>query len=164
MEWVRVQRYRRAHDLNDVDRGYAPVPFVEITPAQHPYAPQLVTSGVSHTDSLPDLWISDPSQPFPQEITLAWDKPCLISEVRITFDTDLDMWQPSVVPVDYLVKSYTLAVFSNGSWKTVAQRNDNRNRFVIHRFEKCETEAVKLTVTAVHARGKSARVFEVRCY
>ena len=164
VEWVRVQHYRHAHDLNDMDRSCVPVPFAEISPAQHPYAPQQVTSGTSHTDLLPDLWISDPSQPLPQELTLSWEKPRAISEVRIVFDTDLDMWHPAALPIDYLVKSYTLALLVNGAWKTVVDCNDNRNRFVIHQFPKCDAEAVKLAVTAVHAAGKSARVFEMRCY
>jgi len=31
-----------------------------------------------------------------------------------------------------------------------------------HRFAACEAQAIKLTVTAVHAGGKSARVFEIQ--
>jgi hypothetical protein len=97
-------------------------------------------------------------------LTLHWDAPRTISEVRIVFDSDLDMPHPTADPVDYLVKSYTVAVRTPSGWQPVVEEADNRARFRIHGFSPCETNAVKITVTGVHADGKSARIFEVRCY
>ncbi|MBI4979507.1 MAG: FAD-dependent oxidoreductase [Spirochaetes bacterium] len=164
VEWHRIFRHRVYHYGRSLDRGNPALPFVEITPRQNPYAPANITSGVSHTDALPDLWISDPSQPLPQDITLSWEKPKRISSVRIVFDTDLDMPHPAIEPIDYMVKSYTLSVLSDNKWKTIVTVEDNRNRFKSHDFAPVKADAVKLTVTSVHAGGTSARVFEIRCY
>ncbi len=165
VEWVRQWRNRsQILGRPGQDRSQTPLPFIDIAPKQRPYAAVNVISGVSHTDILPDLWISDPVRPLPQSLELTWDKPRRISSVRLVFDTDLDMPHPAATPVDYLVKRYTVSVRTSAGWVVVAQNDDNRQRFVVHEFPARRTEAVKITVEAVHAGGKSARLFEVRCY
>lgn len=164
VEWVRPNRHRFLQLGRPPGRGNIPLPFVEILPAQRPYAPVNVVSGVSHSNILPDLWISNPAIPLPQEIQLTWQQVQTISSVRIVFDTDADMNHPAVRPIDHLVKRYTLAVKKEGAWEIVATCADNRQRFKIHTFEPCVAEALKLVVEAVHDGGKSARVFEIRAY
>ena len=165
MEWIRAYRNRLQRPGYPHDcRSHVPLPVVGIEPAQRPYAANNVISGVSHTDVMPDLWISDPAQPFPQELTLAWDSVRTISSVRIVFDTDLDMPYPASTPVDYLVQRYTISVRTPAGWDVVAATDDQRRRFAMHEFPPRQSSAVKLTVDAVHAGGRSARVFEIRCY
>jgi len=163
MEWTRCRKYRKAK-TGATDRSLVPLPHAEILPVQRPYRPETVISGALHPDSMPDLWISEPAEPLPQELILAWDSKRVLSSVRLVFDTDLDMNHPSTEPVDYLVKRYTVAVKTKTGWRPMFSVADNRSRFRVHDFAPCETEAVKLIVEEIHARGRSARVFEIRCY
>ena len=101
---------------------------------------------------------------MPQALTLSWNEAKTISSVRIVFDTDLDMNHPAALPVDYLVKRYSVAVRKDGAWETVAVCDDNRSRFRIHEFAPRAADAVKLVAEEIHAGGRSARVFEIRCY
>ena len=161
--WVREKTNRvwRPQHQNGTP---TPVPCIEMSPAPHPYAAGQVVSGVSHADRMPELWISDPAQPLPQAIELSWNTQRTLAEVRLVFDTDLDMSHPAFEPVDTLVKSYRLEVYTDGHWREVAREIDNRIRFRIHTFPALQASAVRLVVEAVHAGGKSARVFEMRCY
>ncbi len=163
VEWDKVRRNRTGR-AGCESRDFIPLPCVEISPAQHPYRPQNVTSGVSHTDRLPDLWISDPAAAGAQELILSWDTPRKLSSVRIVFDTDLDMNHPAPEPVDYLVKRYSVWVRTTAGWVQVAACSDNRKRLRRHEFSPCPAEAVKLSIEEIHAGGRSARVFEIRCY
>ncbi len=129
-----------------------------------PYGGANVVSGQSHTDSLPELWISDPAARLPQALTLSWPEPRTLREVRLVFDTDLDMPQAPAEPIDWLAKRYVVSVKCGQAWKTVASCDDNRSRFKVHAFEPVSTTALKLVVEEVHAGGASARVFEVRAY
>ncbi len=164
VEWEKLRKSREYKLGHPENRTNIPLPFIEISPVQHPYRAENVISGISHTDIMPELWISDPSKKMPQELVLSWGGKRKISSVRIVFDTDLDMNHPAAIPVDYLVKKYSVQVKMPSGWKTVASCNDNRSRFKIHDFNTVETDAVKLVVDEIHAAGRSARVFEIRCY
>ena len=164
VEWVRSAKPRSFQLDRPTDRTRVPLPFVGISPVQRPYQAKNVTSGVSHSDILPDLWISDPAAILPQELVMAWTEAKKISSVRIVFDTDLDMNHPAAQPIEYTVKRYSVAVRKGGAWETVASCDNNRQRFKIHAFEPCMADAVKLVVEEIQAGGKSARVFEIRCY
>ncbi|HBC87970.1 MAG TPA: hypothetical protein DCZ94_13550 [Lentisphaeria bacterium] len=164
VEWEKMRKNRELKLGRPENRTNTHLPFIETSPVQRPYNAANVTSGVSHTDVIPDLWISDPDGKMPQEIILSWKEARKISSARIVFDTDLDMNHPAVLPIDYIVKKYSVAVRTEGKWKTVASCKDNRSRFKIHEFETCVTDAVKIVVEEIHAGGRSARVFEIRCY
>lgn len=164
VEWIRERLYRAGYLGRPIERAQPKLPSASITPTQRPYAPANVVSGVSHTDLLPDLWISDPAQPLPQELTLVLATKPRVSSVRLVFDTDLDMPHPAVMPVEVLAKKYTVALRTPSGWRTVVRCDENRSRFRVHAFAACKADAVKLTIEEVHAGGKSARVFEVRCY
>jgi hypothetical protein len=164
VEWVRHPKHRSLQLGRPCTRANIPLPFVGISPVQRPYNAANVTSGVSHSDTLPDLWISDPAGKMPQELVMSWKEARNISSVRIVFDTDLDMNHPSAQPIDYMVKRFSVAVRKGGGWETVASCDNNKLRFKIHEFESCVTDALKLVVEEIHDGGKSARVFEIRCY
>jgi hypothetical protein len=162
--WVRVKKARLLQLGRSHDRAQAPLPFVATEPVLRPYGAANVVSGSSHTDALPELWISDPAASLPQELRLDWDAPRKISEVRLVFDTDLDMPHPAVLPIECLVKRYRVSVNTPSGWKEVALVDDNRSRFRIHGFPAVSATALKVTVEEAHEGGKSARIFEVRCY
>ncbi|MCB1121582.1 MAG: hypothetical protein KJT03_08540, partial [Verrucomicrobiae bacterium] len=60
-----------------------------VTPDAYPYRANNVINGISRAEDWPNIWISDPATTFPQDITLEWDKVQTISQVYLTFDTDL---------------------------------------------------------------------------
>ena len=60
-----------------------------VTPDSMAYGGANVINGISRTENWPNLWISDPLKGFPQDLTLSWDSARTISEIRLTFDTDL---------------------------------------------------------------------------
>ncbi len=161
--WIREKNHRmwRPRQMN---RTKIPVPAITIIPEQHPYTASQVISGVSHTDNLPGLWISDPDQPLPQKIELNWEHVHTISEIRIVFDTDTDMSHPAYEPIDTLVKSYRVDASVDGRWVEIVREDDNRGRFRIHKFNAVQADALRLTIEKVHAGGKSARIFEIRAY
>jgi len=164
VEWVRVSKHRSFQLGRPCNRTNVPLPFVEINPVQRPYKAANITCGVSHWNIMPNLWISDLENPMPQELVMSWKTSRKISSVRIVFDTDLDMNQPAAQPIDYTVKRFSVAVRKNGEWATVASRDNNLHRFNILEFDSCLADALKLVVEEIHGGGKSARVFEIRCY
>lgn len=164
VEWRRQAKGRICRLGFPPNRGFVPLPQADFEPVLKPYGGTNVVSGQSHTDSLPELWISDPAAPLPQTLTLEWSGPRTLREVRLVFDTDLDLVQPPVVPIDWLVKRYVVAVKSGEAWKSVAVCDDNRTQFKMHSFNPVTCDALKLTVHEVHAGGRCARVFEVRAY
>ncbi len=161
--WTR-ERFHRIWRPNHLMRDCPRIPCIEISPVQRPYRAQQVLSGSSHSDLMPELWISDPEQPLPQALELSWKSERTLSEIRIVFDTDLDMSHPAFEPIDTLVKSYRIEAYSNGVWREILREEDNRIRFRIHRFPTVKVSAVRIVVDAVHAGGRSARVFEIRAY
>jgi len=161
--WIR-ERGSRTWRPQHKSRAFVPVPAITVTPLLRPYAATQAISGSSHTDNLPELWISDPVQSLPQTLELAWGTPRAIAEVRLVFDTDLDMGHPAFEPLETLVKAYRVEARIADAWREVARETDNRVRFRVHRFAAVQAEALRLVVDAVHAGGKSARVFELRCY
>ena len=105
-------------------------------------------------------WVS--SEELPQWISLTFDEPKTISEVRITFDTDLSLPFAEFFPKT-LVKDYELEVLADGAWWTVAEETGNARRLRVHRFSPVKADAVRLTVKATHGLPE-ARVFEIRVY
>ena len=163
-DWVRKPRHRTASPLQPDGRARKRCPAVSLWPTPCPYEAANTISGCSHTNTLPDLWVSDPAQPLPQAITLAWDQPQPVSSVRLVFDNDSDMNHPSGYPVETLVKTYRVLATTAAGIQTVVQVEDNRERFRIHAFETVTASAITLQIESVHAGGREARVFEIRCY
>jgi len=162
--WVRKPHHRTASPANPHGRERKRCPMVMIEPSPRPYQAANVISGCSHANVLPDLWISDPSQPLPQAITLSWDKPQTLTSVQLVFDNDSDMNHPASAPVETLVKAYQVQAATADGMRTVVQVDDNRERFRVHTFEAVTTRAITICVEQVHANGREARLFEVRCY
>ena len=164
VQWAREKKSRISRPGDADNRAFIPLPYVQLEPAPQPYTAAMVISGSSHTDSLPELWISDPAAALPQHLTLAWDEPRTLREVRLVFDSDLDLPHPPVAPIETLVKRYTVSVKEGSGWRTVARCDDNRGRLQVHTFDPVTSTELKVTVEEIHAGGHSARIFEVRVY
>ena len=128
------------------------------------FAPANVINGYARESAdHSNMWASDPDAPFPQWIQLELPEKCPVTSVYLTFDTDLDPRLGGPAFPRECVRDYSVAVNHNGKWKTVAEVNANFQRRRIHRFERMETDQIRLTVTNTHG-DRSARVFEIRAY
>jgi hypothetical protein len=148
---------------NPVSEQYAlaTTPPVEIAEA---FAPGNVINGLTRRLGMDsNMWASDPLQPLPQWLELDLRQPTVISEVQLTFDTDLHPPYPGNYATAQTVRDYEVQVRVGGEWRTVAKVTDNYQRLRRHRFEPVTADAAKLIVTATNG-DKSAKVFEVRAY
>lgn len=135
-------------------------PVIEIVD----YKPENIINGWTRLkESKESLWISDPSEPFPQWIELDLGKPSEFNTVHLTFDTDLSAGSPEKPCQEVCVKSYKVSAFSNGDWVEVAESKNNFQRHRIHKFKKVRANKLRLKIRATHG-APTARVFEIRAY
>ena len=125
--------------------------------------PENVVDGVSRkVGASTHCWVSDPAKGFPQTLTIELQRPALVDEVRLTFDSDLN-------PIDFvgdplpptLVKAYAVEGFDGKEWSVLADVRRNGLRHRVHGFAPRVLTAVRLRVDATWG-SPSARVFEVR--
>jgi hypothetical protein len=102
------------------------------------------------------------------------DRPALLGEVHLTFDSDLskpmtlthgDSYHRRMVQgvPSTLVADYRLEAWIDGAWRPVAEVKGNRERKRIHRAQ--ASEAARLRIVCEATRGApEARVQEVRWY
>ncbi|MEI6491766.1 MAG: FAD-dependent oxidoreductase [Verrucomicrobiota bacterium] len=156
--WVRrFDPYRPEHPDT-----FHQTPCFEITPPSACYAASNVTNGINRPTRLSNIWISK-SDAFPQRLEFAWDEPRNINEIRIVFDTDMDLPRPPIVPPSTLVKAYAIiGTDENGREITLAEVKDNRNRLAVHAVSAPALRGFKLLICTVHSPGTEARVCEVR--
>ncbi len=128
------------------------------------YKPENIINGWTRLEENKEsLWVSDPSEPFPQWIELDLGKPSEFNTVHLTFDTDLSTGRPEKSRQEVCVKSYEVSAFSNGDWVELAESKDNFQRHRIHKFKKVRANKLRLEIRATHG-VPSARVFEIRAY
>ena len=134
-----------------------------------------VISGVARTvgnDS--NCWISRPLQEGEATLELSWDAAIRVSEIRLTFDSNLSREiMPSIGRIvrerqvkglpEELVRDYVIRAKKNGEtvWEQSVQNNGQRLR--VHTLEKAECDSIAITVMASHG-CPNARIFEVRVY
>lgn len=145
-----------------------------IAPETRPYSGPSVINGVSRAEDWPNVWISDRSQSLPQSLTLRWDKPQEIGEVRLTFDTDLDApdrcygWPREEhrfpFPVPQCVRGYRVLAHDGDQTTELLRVDDNYHRRRIHRLDSpIQADAIQIEVLSTHG-SEEARVNEVRVY
>ena len=138
----------------------------ETDPVTEPvdYKPENITNGWTRLkENEESLWVSDPSEPFPQWIELDLGEPKEFNTVHLTFDTDLSTVRPEISHHVVCLKSYEVSAFSNGEWIALAEIEDNIQRHRIHKFKKVSANKLRLEIRATHG-APSARVFEIRAY
>jgi hypothetical protein len=118
-------------------------------------------------------WIS---ASLPATLTLEWDAPPTVREIRLVFDTGLHreltlsmcnavarrlLWGQ---PQPETVKDYRIEGLVNGQWTAILTEKDNFLRHRIHRLPKpVEASALRLTVESTNG-ADHARVCEMRVY
>lgn len=126
-------------------------------------SPSNVIDGVSRpVDGQSHAWISADGARLPQWIRLDLARPSEVSEIRLTFDTDLEFNAWHNRAGDELVRSYVVEGSADGEkWTVLADETDNFMRHRVHRFPPRTLSAVRLTVRATYG-CEAANVFEIR--
>jgi hypothetical protein len=128
------------------------------------FAAENVIDGFARmTEGKTSLWASDPRQPLPQWLCLEFAQPIALTTAILTFDTNLSPRLPGPGNARETVRDYTVSVRQGETWREVAAVRANFQRRSTVRFERVETEAVRITVHGTQG-DPSARIFEVRLY
>ena len=126
------------------------------------YGPENVISGQSRAESWTNLWASDPAEALPQWIEVELAEPARISQVQLTFDTNIDRLVDFGLTPE-CVRDYDVELLVDGRWRTVVRERGNWLRRRRHGFEECAAAAIRVTCKATNG-SKDARLFEVRAY
>jgi len=116
-----------------------------------------------------NMWVSDPAQGFPQDITLSWSEPQKFNKVTLTFDNlpqhhHDNPWESGKRVLDILAKAYILEVWKNGGWEEIIKEECNYHRFCTYTFKPVVTHKLRLRVLDTHGEKKSARVYQISIY
>lgn len=138
-----------------------------VDPPQDCYSPRNVLSGVTRPSESTNLWRSDPTEPLPQWLELAWDSPQTVSQVQVTFEGQL-LREYHAYPPFYrdpqTVADYEIQARVGERWKTLVAARGNTATRVVHTLDEAvETTAIRLLVQGTNG-DPSAGVFEFRCY
>ncbi len=109
-------------------------------------------------------WISDVG--LPQSITLSFDAPKKIRQVRLLLEIPLEKYTKGFTEIptaEGLAKDFTVSVKTKDGWKEVGDVKDNIMRLCIFDFEPVEAEAVKVTVNR-SLEADHAMIPEIRIY
>lgn len=137
--------------------------------------PQKVTDGISR--KLGDDahgWVSDGISGNGEVLTMEFDGPQAISELRYTFHSDFSypirvtmapkrQVQQRIGVPEELVKDYDIILKKDGKEVRKIEVRDNHQRHNIHRFEETVCDSVELQVKTTNG-AKEITVFEVRAY
>ena len=134
-----------------------------------------VINGISRaTENASNFWESEIIKEDGEVLNLTFPKMAKISQIRITFDTDLSHEiMPSMSKVvlgrqvkglpKELVKEYRVELKKDG--EIVGQRvvSDNRQRLNVWDFEKIEVDEIRIIILKTYGLER-ARIYEVRIY
>ncbi|MGD0124020.1 MAG: FAD-dependent oxidoreductase [Terriglobia bacterium] len=137
---------------------------IRLSPEQRPYSPTNLVRGGTRPDLWTNFYTSDPAQPFPQWIELSLSRPTRISQIHITFDTDVNRHVDLPLYRSYeCVKQYDVAAWVDGQWKAVAAEGNNYHRKRVHSFDPVVSDRIRINIHSTHG-AKAARLYEVRVY
>ncbi len=147
------------------------------SPACDAWRATRVLDGYQRPYGGPHLWSSEPGalDRGPVHLTLTWDEPVDVTEVRLVLNDDVDAdlinlhhhrthWDA----VPDLVRDYTVEVRAAGRWRTVAEVTGNRHRHRVHPVADGDgapvrADALRLRVTATNG-SPAVTVCAVKVY
>jgi hypothetical protein len=139
---------------------------IRVTPESRPFGAQAINNGFAWVDSMPNLWISNPTQPLPQWVELNFEREVSISAVDVSFDTNLSRITQSAAgffAAPECVRDWSICVRSAGEWHIVFSETGNVQRKRFARFAPIIGDALRIHVLATNG-DRSARIYEVRAY
>jgi hypothetical protein len=138
-----------------------------LDPPQACYPAANVISGQTRPFETTNLWRSDPNEPMPQWLELAWDTPQAISRVQLTFAGHLLREYHSTPPRfndPQCVRDYKIEAFLHDDWTSLVEIAGNYQRHRNHSLGAgIETKRLRIIVAATNG-DPSAAIYEVRCY
>ncbi len=152
----RMRRFGNGHTL-----------AYRVSPAQRPFDPAQVISGVTRPHGATNLWVSDPAQPLPQSLELAWTAPQIIGSVQLVFPGHLireyhayaPFYRDSQCPRDYAIEAWV-----DGSWRRLVEVSENYQRLRRHVLPApVKTSRLRVVVSATNG-DPSAALYEIRCH
>ena len=139
---------------------------MRVAPPSFPFEPENVTSGVARPSKWTNIWISNPSEPLPQSVTLDFGQEVEVGSVYLTFDTFLNAdfrgFEP-LEPIKECVSDYAIQIMDCGEWRTILQVDGNYLRRRVHKIKPTKTSKLRVVVKKTNG-DKSARIYEVRIY
>jgi FAD dependent oxidoreductase len=151
----RMRRFGNGHTL-----------AYRISPAQRPFAGSQVLSGVTRPHRATNLWVSDPAQPLPQALELAWASPQTVGSVQLVFPGHLireyhayaPFYRDAQCPRDYAIEALV-----QETWVRVHEERGNYQRLRRHVLSTpVTTDHLRIVITATNG-DPSAMIYEVRC-
>ena len=139
------------------------------------FGPENVINGISRGEGENrNIWVSDGMGKEGETLTLAFEKPCEVSQVRLTFDSNFkyaikqtlskkrQLQQRIGVPPE-LVRDYSLEFVLDGKVVKVAEVKDNHQRLSITDVETVLCDKINIVIHSTNGY-ENASVFEVRVY
>ncbi len=149
------------HDEDDLARG-AKITADSYVEGGEPC--NVVNGRTKKSDGEPYAWISCIG--LPQSITLTFDNPKTIKQVRVTCDMPLDKYSYGYLPqpqaID-LITDFSVSVCIDNKWVDMARVSDNIQRLVVVDIEPSTVTAVKITVIKTNSSEKAV-IPEIRIY
>jgi hypothetical protein len=137
--------------------------------------PQNVIDGISRRlDGRSHAWISDGISAGGETLTMKFEKPEILSQLRLTFDSDFrypirvtmaynrQIQQRIGVPAE-LVRDYSVALKKEGKEVGKIEVRNNHQRLNVLDFSPTECDTAEIHITATNGAG-DITVFEVRAY
>lgn len=137
-----------------------------VSPRPRPFAAAAVNNGLAWPEDLPNIWISDPGQPLPQAVELAFDAARTFNTALVSFDTNLTLTtgqRPELWRAPECARDWRLHARTAGRWHPIYEERGNYQRRRTARFAPVTATALRLEVLATNG-DPSARVFEIRVY
>jgi hypothetical protein len=151
----RMRRYGNGHTL-----------AYRIAPAQQPFGPEQVLTGVTRPHRRTNLWVSDPAQPLPQALQLVWDAPRTIKSVQLVFPGHLIREYHAYAPFyrdPQCPRDYSIEAETGDGWTTLVSVKDNYQRLRRHELPSpATTRRLRVVITATNG-DPSAALYEIRC-
>ena len=149
------------HDENDLARSAA----VTATSFMENGEPKNVINGkIWRNDGEDHAWVSEDG--LPQSITLDFDEPKTVKEVRVTFDMPFEKYRYGFLeqPVpEELVTDFTVSLLCDGEWREAKKIADNFKRLAVIELAPSTVKGVKITVQKT-VNSPNATISEIRIY
>lgn len=139
---------------------------MKLSPPSYPFGAANINNGRAWPESLPNLWISDPAQPLPQNVDLIFSDAREVSTIEVSFDTNLSKPIQSEEPYyrsPECVRDWRVLALAEEGWREVYSERNNHQRKRTAHFSPVTTTALRLECCSTHG-DPSARVYEVRLY
>ena len=153
------------------DSACARGPQLVILPKQNLYSPGEVANSPSTPGSLPNIWISEPTDfKYPEFLEFKWQSPVEISSICLYFDGTLEnlfTGYPKISqshPMPAIVSSYRIyGTSSSGKSFKILENTENLLPFVSHSFPPVSITSLEFEIIATHG-ARRAQIYKVSAF